>query len=440
MTLLTMSQTEITRLQVIMDVAERRLTRAQAGDLLGLSSRQVQRLVNRYRLEGAAGLMSRKRGVASNRRYPGSLREYTLSLLRAQYADFGPTLAAEKLLECHEIGLSVGTVRQWMIADGLWKTRKEQRSRVYQPRRRRECYGELIQIDGSDHHWFEERGPRCTLLVYIDDATGRLMELRFCASESTFDYFYATREYLANHGKPVAFYSDKHSVFRVNKGDATTGTGMTQFGRALHELNIDIICANTSQAKGRVERANKTLQDRLVKELRLRGIDTPREANAFAPEFIADFNRRFSREPLNPKDIHRPLESDTDLDDVFAWREERTVSNSLTVQYDRVVYLLEPNEQTTPLRRKKVTVYDYPDGTIAIKHRGLPLPYSIFDKVSQVNQGAIVSNKRLGAVLAYAQEEQQKMGYQRSQKAPKRRGQKQVMQDKVRQVNPASQG
>ena len=438
MTLLTMSETEITRLQVVVDVNERRLTRAQAGELLELSVRQVQRLVNRYREHGAAGLLSQRRGQPSNRCYPPHFREYVLATVRTLYADFGPTLAAEKLQEVHEIALAVGTLRDWMIADGLWTTRKEQRKRVYQPRRRRECYGELIQIDGSDHHWFEGRGPRCTLLVYIDDATGRLMELRFTESESTFDYFHATRQYLNKHGKPVAFYSDKHSVFRVNKADAKSGNGMTQFGRALHELNIDIICANTSQAKGRVERTNKTLQDRLVKELRLRGIDTMRNANDFAPEFIADFNRRFGRDPLNSKDVHRTLDGEIDMDDVFSWREERTVSNSLTVQHDRVVYLLEPNDTTTELRHKKITIYDYPDGTISLKHQGLPLPYSIFDKVGRVSQGAVVSNKRLGAVLAYVQEEQKKCGLKRSQKAPKRQGQKQFLKQNTRGVNSAA--
>lgn len=438
MTLLTMSDSEITRLQVIVDVTERRLTRAQAGELLDLGVRQVQRLANLYRAHGAAGLLSKRRGQPSNRRYPAHFREYVLATVRAHYADFGPTLAAEKLHELHDITLAIGTLRDWMIADGLWTTRKEQRKRVYQPRRRRECYGELIQIDGSDHYWFEDRGPRCTLLVYIDDATGRLMELRFTESESTFDYFYATRQYLSKYGKPVAFYSDKHSVFRVNKADATTGNGMTQFGRALHELNIDIICANTSQAKGRVERANKTLQDRLVKELRLRGIDNMRDANEFAPEFIADFNRRFGRAPLNSKDVHRPVDGDIELDDVFAWREERTVSNSLTVQYDRVMYLLEKNDTTPDLRRKKITIYDYPDGTISLKYRGLPLPYSVFDKVGKVDQGAIVSNKRLGAVLAYVQEEQKKHGLKRSQKAPKRNGQRQLLNEKTRSVNSAA--
>jgi hypothetical protein len=158
-----------------------------------------------------------------------------------------------------------------MIADGLWLDHKQRQKRVHQPRPRRECVGELVQVDGSEHWWFEDRGPQCTLLVFVDDATSRLMHLQFVESESTFAYFQAARAYLEAWGKPIALYSDKHGVFRVNQPGALGGDGMTQFGRALHALNIDIICANSSPAKGRVERANKTLQDRLVKELRLAG-------------------------------------------------------------------------------------------------------------------------------------------------------------------------
>ena len=189
-----------------------------------------------------------------------------MALVRERYADFGPTLACEKLWECHGIGLAKETVRRWMRDAGLWIPRAQRPPKIYQPRARRACFGELVQIDGSEHAWFEGRGPVCTLLVYIDDATSRLMALHFTASESTFSYFEATRAYLERYGKPVALYSDKASVFRpTTKGDA----GVTHFARAMYELNIDTFCANSSPAKGRVERAHLTLQDRLVKELRL---------------------------------------------------------------------------------------------------------------------------------------------------------------------------
>src|SRR5664279_6380405 len=235
------------------------------------------------------------------------VRTLALSIVRERYADFGPTFAVEKLAELHGCSVSRETLRGWMIADGLWVDRRHRLASPHQPRRRRDCLGELVQIDGSEHAWFEDRGETCTLLAFVDDATSRLMQLRFVASESAFDYFRATRCYLEAHGKPVAFYSDKHGIFRVNAKDAVGGDGITQFGRVLSELNIDIICANSPQAKGRVERAFATLQDRLVKELRLAGISTIAAANAWLPGFIADYNDRFGREPVNAKNLHRPL-------------------------------------------------------------------------------------------------------------------------------------
>jgi hypothetical protein len=249
------------------------------------------------------------------------------------------------------------------------------------------------------------------------------MHLKFVETESTFDYFRSTREYLEAYGKPVAFYSDKHAVFRVNGKGAVGGDGMTQFGRALHQLNIDIICANAPQAKGRVERANGTLQDRLVKEMRLAGISTLAAGNGFLPAFMADFNRRFAKAAYSDKDLHRPLTGSDELDDVFAWREERTVSRSLTLQYDQVLFILEPNAITRSLARQKVQVYDYPDGRFAIKHKGLELPYRTFDRRQQVDQAAVVENKRLGPVLAYIAERQKELDMSRSNSAPRRRGQ-----------------
>jgi hypothetical protein len=225
----------------------------------------------------------------------------------------------------------------------------------------------------------------------------------------------------------VAFYSDKHVVFRVNKKDAVSGDGMTQFGRALHALNIDIICANSSQAKGRVERANGTLQDRLVKEMRLCGIDSIAAGNAFLPAFIDDYNARFAKAPLEDRDVHRPPAEHDDLDDAFAWREERSVSMNLTLQYDQVLFILEPTGIARSLARKRVTVIDYPDGRLAIRYNGVDLPYRTFDKRPQVNQAAIVENKRLGPVLAYIAEKQKELDMSRSAKAPRRRGQKNHM-------------
>ena len=283
--------------------------------------------------------------------------------------------------------------------------------------------GELIQIDGCEHWWFEDRGPQCTLLAFVDDATSRIMHARFVATESTFDYFRATRAYLERYGKPVAFYSDKHAIFRVNRKEAQGGDGMTQFGRALDELTIEIICANAPQSKGRVERCFSTLQDRLVKELRLAGIDTPEAGNAFLPGFLEAHNARFAKTPFSDRNAHRPLTERDNLDEVFAWREERTVTQSLTLQCYQTLFLLEPNEVTRPLARQRVMVCDYPDGRLAIKPKGRELPFRVFDKRQRVNQAAIVENKRLGPVLAYIAERQKELDTSRSKRAPSRRGQ-----------------
>lgn len=423
MTVISMSDTELHRLTVIMDLVEARITTSQAAAQLHLTERQVWRLRRRFALDGAAGLVSRKRGRPSNRRHHPALQITALGLVREHYADFGPTLAAEKLAQHHGLQIGRETLRKWMISAGLWQDRKQRHKAIHQPRYRRDCLGELVQIDGSDHHWFEDRAPRCTLLVFIDDATSRLMHLRFVASESTFDYFQATREYLARHGKPAAFYSDKHAIFRVNKVGAVGGDGMTQFGRALHDLNIDILCANSSQAKGRVERANQTLQDRLVKELRLAGISTITAANAFVPGFIEAFNARFARAPFDSRDLHRPLAAYDDLDEAFAWKEQRTVTQNLTLQYDKVMFILEPNDITRSLARQRVTVVDYPDGRLSIRHKGVDLPYRTFDRLQKVNQAAIVENKRLSEVLAFVAERQRERTETRSVKAPRRQGQ-----------------
>jgi len=331
-----------------------------------------------------------------------------LEFVRCRYADFGPTLACEKLTEQHGFEVSRETLRRWMIEVGLWIPRSQRLRRAHQPRHRRSCLGELVQIDGCEHFWFEDRGPKCTLLVYVDDATNKLMELSFVVSESAFDYFASTRAYLERHGKPVAFYSDKATIFRVpSRKNASNGRGITQFGRALSELNIDILCANTPQAKGRVERAHLTLQDRLVKELRLRAISTREAGNAYLPIFWDDYNRRFGRDPLNPHDAHRPLRDDEDLDLIFTWQEERKLSRDLTFHYNRVMYLVEPGPETLPLAGQRCRVHEHEDGHVEVRHANRPLPCSIFlDKAPHVLQGAIVSNKRLGAALSQIRRDQ----------------------------------
>lgn len=270
-----MSHREIDRLSVVQSVERRRLTQIQAASQLGLSVRQVKRLVRAYRKQGAVGLVSRHRGKRPNNAIAPAVRERALSLIRATYSDFSPTFAHEKLTEQHALNISVETLRKWMIEAGLWTPRARKSARIHQSRVRRPRAGELIQIDGSPHDWFEGRAPQCTLIVFIDDATRRLMALRFAPAETTQAYMETLSLYLGQHGRrPVALYSDRHSIFRVNNR-ADDESDITQFTRALKTLDIEPIHAHSPQAKGRVERANQTLQDRLTKEIRLRGICWP---------------------------------------------------------------------------------------------------------------------------------------------------------------------
>ena len=401
-----MSKKEFDRLEVLLGVQSGRLRVADACELLSLKRRQVFRLLAGLKHGGAASLVSKRRGRLSNNRLPEAYRDLALSIVRDRYADFGPTLAAEKLAEHHGCSVSRETLRGWMIADGLWRDRRHRLPSPHQPRRRRDCLGELVQIDGSEHAWFEDRGPPCTLLAFVDDATSRLMQLRFVTSESAFDYFRTTRAYLEEHGKPVALYSDKHGIFRVNRKDAAGGDGVTQFGRALLALNIDIICADSPQAKGRIERAFGTLQNRMVKELRLAGVSSIAAANAWLPGFITAYNTRFSRDPANAKDLHRPLAQDDDLDEILAWREERTVTGNLTLHYDRMMLILDPTPLARGLVRKKVEVVNYPDGRFAVQFNGTALGFKVFDKIQTVQPGAIVDNKRLSAVLEQVKAQQ----------------------------------
>ena len=386
-----MSDKELTRQKAMQQIEEKRLNQREAAKKLKISERHVRRILRSYRQSGVAGLVSKRRGKPSNNQLKGEVKQQVIDLIYSQYHDFGPTLAHEKLTEKHSVKLSVETVRKLMIKEGLWKPKKTKRLIVHQMRERRACLGELVQLDGSPHPWFEERGEACILLVYIDDATGRLMELYFTPGETTFSYFAATERYLARFGKPVAFYSDKNSIFKVNIKNALTGSGMTQFGRAMKELDIEIICANTPQAKGRVERANQILQDRLVKEMRLRGISSIEAANEYAAEFMTDYNARFSVQPRSSQDAHRSLGTNEDLERVFTLQEHRNLSKNLTLQYKNVVYQIQTSRPSYAMRKASVTVCENNQGKIEILYKGQPLEYTIYQK--QQRQAEVVSSK-----------------------------------------------
>jgi transposase len=395
--LLTMSAREVNSLEVMQRLKEKSLSQGEAAKMVGVSVRHVRRMFKAYLEKGAAGLVSQRRGRVSNNRLNEVTRVQALDLLCSKYRGFGPTLACEKLVEVEELKISKESVRKMMMVAGLWKVRRVRKIVTHQMRERRPCLGELVQIDGSPHDWFEGRAPGCVLLVFIDDATGKLLQLLFVGSESFFSYCAAAQAYFECYGKPVAFYSDKHGIFRVNQASAGQESGLTQFGRAMQELDIQIICANTPQAKGRVERVNQTLQDRLVKEMRLRGISSLAAGNAYLPEFIADFNQRFGVPPLSQHDAHRPLAAQDNLALILTWQEPRTLSKNLTVQFEKVIYQIQTKRSTYAMRKAQVTVCKDACGNISLLYKQKPLPYTVFHK--QEHQAEIVEAKDVNRVF-----------------------------------------
>jgi transposase len=394
---LLMSAKELNRLDVMQKLSEKRMSQKEAGRILNLGVRQIKRLLKAYRTKGAAGLVSKHGGRKGNNRLSEEVKKKALNLLKTKYKGFGPTLAHEKLVEREKLKLSDESVRQLMIAEELWKPHKAKKEPVHQLRERRACFGELIQIDGSPHDWFEGRAAACVLLVFIDDASGKLVQLRFVESESFFSYCQAAEGYLRQDGKPVAFYSDRHGIFRVNVPSTGSGEALTQFGRAMQELDIQIICANSPQAKGRVERVIQTLQDRLPKEMRLRGISNMTEGNAYLPEFSKDFNQRFAVEPRSSVNAHRPLTTKEDLSHILTWQERRTLSKNLTLQFQKTVYQIQTERPSYALRNAQVTVCVNAQEKITILYHGKGLPYSIYKQ--QAKQAEIVSTKQLDLAL-----------------------------------------
>lgn len=365
--MITMSAREEGRLRVLEQVLHGKLSQAQAAELLEMSVRQVRRLQRRYELEGGAGLVHQLRGQTSNRKLEAGLALRAQQLITAHYPDFGPTLACEMLAQHHAIVLSVESVRTLMIGAGLWRAKRKRQTPIHPMRERRACRGELIQIDGSPHDWFEGRGPRCTLLVFIDDATSQLMALRFVPAETTAAYMQTLHSYILQHGLPACLYSDRHSIFRTTKACEIKPLAPTQFARALDSLGIEGIQASSPQAKGRVERANKTLQDRLVKALRLAGISDMSTANTWVAGYIEQHNRRFAVPARDPRDAHvRYLQASTKLDMILAHHYQRRLSKTLSCQFRSQILQVNAPGQQRRLAGQSVQITEQLDGTLVI--------------------------------------------------------------------------
>lgn len=372
-TLITMSVREIERAEAISQLAEKLIREKDAAAKLFLSTRQVRRLRAAFKKEGGLGLIHKNRGRPSNNRIPDKIRERIKTIVIAKYSDFGPTFAGEKLAGNHNLDYSKETIRRIMTDAEIWRPRK-QKAHHREWRERKECLGEMVQFDGSDHDWFEGRNKemeRCTLLAHIDDATGKLMGAVFAKNESLREVFKATKKYLLTHGKPVSLYLDCHSIYKKNQQSMLDRGSLTQFERAMEELDTEVIHARSPQAKGRVERLFGTLQDRLVKEMRLRGINDLETANQFLDDFfIADFNRRFAKEPKRRADLHRRINLQKEnLDQILSRQEKRFVNNDYTIWYKRKLLQLEKIQPTTVLRRDKVTVEERMNGEIKIRLR-----------------------------------------------------------------------
>ena len=368
--MLGMSARERERLVVVRAISEGGLLQREGAARLGICLRQMKRLVRNWRGSGDAGLVSRQRGRVSPQRLGTEAEARIVLLLNDKYAGFGPTLAAEKLCERDRISISRESLRRLQIKHKLWRPKRRREKRVFQLRERRPRFGELIQIDGSPHDWFEERGPRCTLIVFIDDATGRLTALQFAPAETTRAYLLALKTHVLAHGAPMAFYSDRHGIFRVNAKDAQSGDGKTEFGRVACRLGIEAIHALTPQAKGRVERANQTLQDRLIKEMRLEGISSIASAQAYVPCFIAIWNSRFAIDARDPANAHRPWTQTLDaLEAALARHEERILSKALTFSAAGTMYCVKTKDAGTALRGARVGLRHFLDGSFNVTYK-----------------------------------------------------------------------
>lgn len=351
---------------------DKSLTLRKASELIGLSYRQIKRLWREYKNHGVQGIISKKRGSRSNRSFSESFKEEIVTLIASKYMGCKPGFVTEKLKANEKICISDETVRRLMIEYHLWIPRQSKKQ-IHQRRDRKECEGELVQIDASDHRWFEDRGPPSHLHLIVDDATGKIKGGYFTKEETTIGYYKAIQPYFEKEGRPVNIYCDRRGTFKVNGGkDRKT----TQFQRAMKELGIGIIYAMSAPAKGRVERTFGTLQDRLVCELRLRHISTMEEANAYLPEFITEYNAKYGKVPASPFNAHRNLNPDQELKYILCFKHFRKVTKNLEISYKKTIYQLD--EKHNGLKKGKIEVVETLDGEILFIHDDIKLKWRAF--------------------------------------------------------------
>lgn len=368
-----MNQKELKRLHLIYKILEKKLKQVNAATILRLSTRQIRRITKRIRQEGDRGIVHRSRGRPSNRKLPPRLKDKAIKLYQAKYQGFGPTLATEELEQTDKIKLSDETLRNWLIAEGLWqKSRKSRKHRLW--RERKHHFGEMLQLDGSHHDWLEGRGPQCVLMGYIDDATNNVFA-RFYAYEGTFPAMDSFKRYLKRYGIPQSIYLDKHTTYKSTakptlEDELNNTQPLSQFERAVKELGVELIHAQSPQAKGRIERLFGTFQDRLIKKMRLANIKTIEQANRFLIHYLPKHNQRFRVSPLEKGNLHRPLPQNIKLDKVLSIKTEHSLRNDFTILHNRQLYqILEP---TTA---KKVTLEERINGTMLITYNGKSLQH-----------------------------------------------------------------
>jgi len=368
-----MSQRELRRLQIIHKALDKKLKQVGAADILGLSNRQIRRIVEKVRREGDKGIVHKSRGRPSNRTISGKIKARVINLYRQKYPDFGPTLANEKLFEIDKIKIGTQTLRNWLIEEGEWKKSRKHRKHL-RWRERKHHFGEMEQVDGSHHDWFEGRGPKCVLMGHIDDAKSNVFA-QFCKYEGTFPFMDSFKRYAKRYGLPHSVYIDKHSTYKSTakpsiEDELNNREPLTQVGRALNELGVKLIHAHSPQAKGRIERLFRTFQDRLIKEMRLRNIKSIKEANNFLKYYLPIYNKRFSVEPLEKGDLHRPLPKNINLDSILCLKTERALRNDSTIVHNKKLYQIIDH-----VNAKKLTVEERINGSLLITHMGNHLKY-----------------------------------------------------------------